>query len=111
MVANEDESGLVTAGRGLIDGSEIEVLRCWQLSDTSAGRVSMRMHVRVHFPGLALLPKGMRPSELACWTWWYGSLQSPCWSHDAGGMAAQGCFSFRSLTACRADDCLVRLHA
>ena len=37
MVAHEDETSLVTSGRGLIDGTECEVLRCWQLSDTSAG--------------------------------------------------------------------------
>lgn len=37
MVAHEDEGSLVTAGRGLIDGKECEVLRCWRLSDTSAG--------------------------------------------------------------------------
>ncbi|KAK9789958.1 hypothetical protein WJX73_004390 [Symbiochloris irregularis] len=37
LAAHDDEESVVTAGRGIIEGRDCEVLRCWRLSDTTAG--------------------------------------------------------------------------
>lgn len=37
LVVTADESAVVTAGRGLVNGRDSEVVRCWRLSDGAAG--------------------------------------------------------------------------
>lgn len=37
MAVSGDESTVVTAGRGLVNGRDAEVVRCWRLSDGAPG--------------------------------------------------------------------------